>query len=236
MIPKIIHYCWFGRSEKSQFVKKCIDSWKRYCPDFEIIEWNEDNFDLDYNDYVRYCYNNRKWAFLSDFVRLAVVAERGGLYFDTDVELVKSPEEVLQYEAFYGFENDEYVNSGQGFGAVSGHSTVIRMRDEYASLTPDENGDYPLIGCPRINTQILADMGLKRDGTRQNVAGAEIFPEDYFNPYDDPTGRLNKTQNTISIHWYAKSWMSKKVILRSKITKPLHRLFGVDVLKRLRRK
>ncbi len=87
MIPKKIHYCWFGRNELPALAKKCIASWKKYCPDYEIIEWNEDNFDLDYNGYTRYCYDNKKWAFLSDFVRLVVVAEQGGIYFDTDVEL-----------------------------------------------------------------------------------------------------------------------------------------------------
>ena len=117
MIPKKIHYCWFGRGEKPKLAQKCIASWRKYCPDYEIVEWNEDNFNLDYNDYTRYCYDNKKWAFLSDFVRLVIVAEHGGLYFDTDVELLKSPDELLQYDAFYGFENDNYIATGLGFGA-----------------------------------------------------------------------------------------------------------------------
>ena len=112
MIPKKIHYCWFGRGEKPKLAQMCIASWRKYCPDYEIVEWNEDNFDLDYNAYTRYCYDNKKWAFLSDFVRLVVVAEHGGLYFDTDVELLKSPDELLRYGAFYGFENDSNINTG----------------------------------------------------------------------------------------------------------------------------
>lgn len=235
MIPKKIHYCWFGRGEKTKKAKKCIASWKKYCPDYEIIEWNEDNFDLDYNDYTRYCYANKKWAFLSDFVRLIVVAEYGGMYFDTDVELVKRPDELLQYEAFYGFENDEFVNSGEGFGSIPKHPTVLEMINEYTDIVPDENGDYLAVACPALNTRALVRLGLKLDGTRQNVAGAEILPVDFLNPYDDPTGRLCKTKNTISIHWYAKSWLGKKVVLRSKLTKPLHRVFGVDVFKRFRK-
>ena len=83
MIPKKIHYCWFGHGEKPALAQKCIESWKKYCPDYEIIEWNEDNFDMDYNEYVRYCYENKKWAFLSDFVRLVVIYEQGGIYFDS---------------------------------------------------------------------------------------------------------------------------------------------------------
>lgn len=235
MIPKKIHYCWFGRGEKPKLAKKCIASWKKYCPDYEIIEWNEDNFNLDYNGYTRYCYDNRKWAFLSDFVRLVVVAEQGGIYFDTDVELLKKPDELLQYEAFYGFENNKNINTGQGFGAVASHPTIEAMKAQYTALEPDEASAYPIVVCPALNTAALLPFGLKLDGSRQNVAGAEILPIDWMNPYDDPTGRLNKTKNTISIHWYSKSWMSKGKILRSTLTKPLHRIFGVDAFKRFRK-
>ena len=235
MIPKKIHYCWFGRNEKSDLAKKCIASWKKYCPDYEIIEWNEDNFNLDYNEYTRYCYDNKKWAFLSDYVRLCVVAENGGIYFDTDVELIKKPDELLIYEAYYGFENDSNVATGLGFGAVKNHPTILSMKAEYEKLEKNEDGSFPLVVCPELNTKALIPFGLKLDGTRQNVGGAEILPWDFFNPYDDPTGRLNKTENTVSVHWYSKSWMSKKTILRSKIMKPLHRIFGVDAFARFRK-
>lgn len=228
MIPKKIHYCWFGRGEKTKLAQKCIASWRRYCPDYEIIEWNEDNFDLDYNGYTRYCYDNKKWAFLSDFVRLVVVAEYGGIYFDTDVELLKSPDELLQYGAFYGFENDANVNTGQGFGAEAMHATVLAMKAEYDKLCPDLNGAYPIVVCPALNTAALLPFGLVLDGSRQNIAGAEILPVDWLNPYDDPTGRLSKTKNTVSVHWYSKCWMSKGTILRSKLTKPFHRIFGTN--------
>lgn len=235
MIPRKIHYCWFGRGEKPKLAHKCITSWKKYCPDYEIIEWNEDNFDLDYNGYTRYCYDNKKWAFLSDFVRLVVVAEHGGIYFDTDVELLKSPDELLQHGAFYGFENDTNIATGLGFGAEAKHATVLAMKAEYDNLRPNLEGDYPSIVCPALNTAALLPFGLVLDGSRQNIAGAEILPIDWLNPYDDPTGRLNKTKNTISIHWYSKSWMNKGMILRSKLTKPLHRIFGVDAFKRFRK-
>ena len=235
MIPKKIHYCWFGRGEKPKLAQKCIASWKKYCPDYEIIEWNEDNFDLDYNAYTRYCYDNKKWAFLSDFVRLVVVAEYGGLYFDTDVELLKSPDELLQYGAFYGFENNSNIATGLGFGSQANHPTILAMRGKYEEVEPDVDGNYPLIVCPALNTAALIPFGLRLDGSRQNIAGAEILPVEYLNPYDDPTGSLTKTKNTISVHWYSKSWMSKGKILRSKLTKPLHRVFGVDAFKRFRK-
>lgn len=235
MIPKRIHYCWFGRGEKPKLAKKCINSWKRLCPDYEMIEWNEDNFDLDYNEYTRYCYDQKKWAFLSDYVRLVVVAEQGGIYFDTDVELLKRPDALLQSEAFYGFENDASIATGLGFGAEAGHPTILAMKAKYDEIKPDADGAYPMIVCPALNTQALLPFGLVLDGSRQSIAGAEILPADWLNPYEDPTGRLNKTANTVSVHWYSKSWMSKGTILRSKLTKPLHRIFGVDAFKRFRK-
>lgn len=234
MIPKKIHYCWFGKGEKPKKAQKCIASWKKYCPDYEIIEWNEDNFDIKQYPYAAYCLENKKYAFLSDFVRLVVINEHGGVYFDTDVELIRSPDGLLQYDAFYGFENDEFVATGLGFGAVRGHETVRKMLELYLALEPDEGGAYPIIGCPRLNTEALLSFGLKQNGKEQTVGGARILPADFFNPYDDPTGKLNLTKNTVSIHWYSKSWMSKKSILRSTITKPFHRLFGKDCFERLK--
>lgn len=235
MIPKTIHYCWFGRGEKPKLAQKCIASWRKFCPDYEIIEWNEDNFDVSRYPYAEYCLKEKKYAFLSDFVRLVVVAEHGGIYFDTDVELVKSPDGLLDYEAFFGFENSSAVATGLGFGAEAGHPTVRAMLAEYLGLALDENGAFPIVGCPALNTRALLAFGITLNGARQNVGGAEILPVDYLNPYDNPTGRLNKTANTISIHWYGKSWLSPKKILRSKLTQPFHRLFGNDCFRWLRR-
>lgn len=235
MIPKIIHYCWFGRGEKPKLAQKCIASWKKYCPDFEIIEWNEENFEIEKYPYAKYCYDNQKWAFLSDFARLVVVHEYGGVYFDTDVEMIKTLGELLTYEAFYGFENNEKVNTGQGFGAVPKHETVEAMLQKYYELRINNQGNFPLVVCPALNTEALLPMGLVLNGRFQKVNGAVILPVDYLNPYDDPTGRLNKTKNTVSIHWYSKSWMDKKTILRSTITKPFHRVFGKDCFAWLKR-
>ena len=229
MIPKIIHYCWFGRGEKPELAQKCIASWKKFCPDYEIIEWNEDNFDLNCNDYVRYCYANKKWAFLSDYVRLAVVNEHGGLYFDTDVEVLKAPDELLKFQAFYGFESDTAVNTGQGFGTVANHPIMASMLQQYLAIKPDEQGQFPLTPCPKLNTEALLPFGLELNGQRQNVAGAEILPVDYMNPYDDATGQLNKTANTVSI-------LSPGMRLRSKLTRPFHRLFGVNCFDWLKKK
>lgn len=232
-IPKIIHYCWFGRGEKPKLAKKCIASWKRYCPDYKIIEWNEDNFDISYNAYTKFCYQNKKYAFLSDYVRLLIVEKYGGIYFDTDVEVIKPLNELLMDEAFYGFENESFVATGLGFGAIPHHCTVQRMIKQYDTLV---GGNHDMITCPKLNTEALIPLGLIRNGKTQKIGGAKIYSKEYFNPYDDPTGVLQKTSNTVSIHWYSKSWLSKTTIIRSQLTKPIHRILGVDCFKFLRKK
>ena len=231
MIPKTIHYCWFGRGELSTKAKKCIQSWKKYCPDYEIIEWNEDNFDINQNEYTRKVYAEKKYAFLSDYARLKIVYEQGGIYLDVDVELVKSLDDLLENDAYFGFETKEFINTGVGFGAKQGSIAVKTLLEEYNQLL---DGTKDVIGCPKLNTEGVIKLGLERNGQLQKLADCTVYPADYFNPYDDPTGRLNKTKKTYSIHWYAKSWLDKKTIIRSKLTKPLHRIFGTDFLKKKR--
>lgn len=235
MIPKVIHYCWFGGKEKPKSVQKCIASWKKNMPDYKIIEWNEDNFDLDIHPYTRFCFDNKKWAFLSDYARLWVVNNNGGLYFDTDVEALKSFDELLENDAFFGFENKDYIASGLGFGAVAHHITVEAMLKEYDNFCSGKE-EPNFIGCPTLNTKALIPLGLKLNGEKQIVENALILPADYFNPFEDSTGRVKKTENTYSIHWYSKSALKKKDILRSKITRPFHRLFGehcFDLIKKM---
>ena len=225
MIPKKIHYCWFGRGEKPKLAKKCIASWKKYCPDYEIIEWNEDNFDINTNEYTKWCYENKKYAFLSDYVRLLVVYQNGGIYFDTDVELIRNPDFLLENQAFFGFESNEYVNTGVGFGAETENIALNEMINEYSLLL---DGKHGVIGCPKLNTEALVKLGLKRDGSYQEFSWGTVYPKEYFNPYESTTGLLNKTENTVSIHWYMGSCLTTRQKIRSVISKPLHRIFGVD--------
>lgn len=238
MIPKKIHYCWFGRGEKPKLAQKCIASWKKYCPDYEIIEWNEDNFNVNMNGYTRMCYENKKWAFLSDFVRLWVVYQNGGIYFDTDVELVKKPDFLLENTAFFGFEtsgseeSDISINSGLAFGSVASGLALQYMIEEYKPLLDGEHG---VVMCPEVNTAALEKLGLVRDGSYQEHSWGTIYPKDYFNPLESTTGKLIKTENTVSIHWYMGSCLTKKQLVRSKITKPLHRIFGTNCFAWLKR-
>lgn len=225
MIPKVIHYCWFGRGEKPKLAKKCIASWKKYMADYEVIEWNEDNFDIDMNAYTRMCYDQKKYAFLTDYVRLIVVQKYGGIYFDTDVEVVRNFDDLLDNSAFFGFETSKYVNTGLGFGAEKENEIVKQMISEYDYLLDGKNG---MIGCPTLNTEALLKFGLIQSGEKQRIGKAVVYPTDFFNPRDSATGELKRTENTYSIHWYSMSWLPKRLRIRSKITRVFHRLFGVN--------
>ena len=232
MIPKKIHYCWFGKGKKSKLALKCIRSWRQYCPEYEVIEWNEENFDIDMNGYTRMCYAEKKYAYLSDYVRLWVVEKYGGIYFDTDVEVIRSLEELLRNDAFFCFENKQYVASGLGFGSVAHGKVIQAMLKEYEILLDGKNG---VRMCPKLNTQALVALGLKQNGRKQTVCEAVIYPMDVLNPYNSATGKLEKTENTFSIHWYEATWMSKHLKIRGMITRPIHRIFGVDVFQRFRK-
>ena len=225
MIPKIIHYCWFGRGEKPELAKKCIASWKKSCPDFEIREWNEDNCDYLAMPFMAEAYAAKKYAFVSDVMRLIVLEQYGGVYFDTDVEVLRDITPLLNDEGFIGFENDRYVNSGQVMAMVAHQPVVQVMIEEYKKLhfvKPD--GSIAPVGCPHLNTDVLERFGLERNGQEQVVAGIHVYPADWLNPLDSTTGKLNKTPNTYSIHWYSMSWLPKRVRLKAKLGRILRRV------------
>ena len=228
MIPKIIHYCWFGGRPKPRLVRTCIASWKRYCPGWQIIEWNEQNFDPARNGYTRICMEKGQYAFLSDYVRLAVVEAWGGVYLDTDVELLGPLEDLLTEDAFFGFETDRQVATGLGFGSVAHGTAVTAMLRAYDPLLDGSSGTRM---CPALNTAALEALGLVPDGSRQRVAEALILPPEYLNPMDSATGRIRRTENTRAIHHYAASWLSRGKRLRLFVTRPLHRLFGKECLR-----
>ena len=229
MIPKIIHYCWFGRGEKPELAKKCIASWKKFCPDFEIREWNEDNCDYLAMPFMAEAYAARKYAFVSDVMRLAVLEQYGGVYFDTDVEVLRDISPLLGDEGFIGFENNRFVNSGQVMAAVPHQPIVQAMIDEYKKLhymQPDSS--VMPIGCPRLNSDVLERFGLIRNGQEQIVAGIHVYPDDYFSPMDSTTGKLTKTENTYSIHWYSMSWLPKRTQMKAKLGRVWRRMRGAS--------
>lgn len=232
MIPKKIHYCWFGRNPLPKSAQKCIASWRKFCPDYEIIEWNESNFDVNMNEYTKMCYAEKKYAFLTDYIRLIVVQKEGGIYFDTDVEVIKSFDDLLDCDAFFGFETDKYIATGLGFGAIANQPILNLLIHQYDQLL---DGKHGTIGCPILNTIPLSEVGFSLNGESQVVDNVRIYSSDYFNPLNNNTGVLDKTENTYSVHWYSMSWMDSKARTRSKITRIFHRIFGehcFDWLKR----
>ena len=230
MIPKKIHYCWFGRGPKPKLALKCIDSWKKYCPDYEIIEWNEDNFDVNCCDYVKEAYENRKYAFVTDYVRLYAMYNYGGIYMDTDVEVVKPLDEFLSNMAFSGFENDTQVPTGI-MASEKNFSLFGYLLSYYDNRHFVNDGKFDMETNVAIITDMLLKKGLVQNGKFQIVEGFALYPKDYFCPFDNNTGVLNKSSNTATIHWFNKSWVSKNERIRSKITRPIHRLFGDDCFK-----
>lgn len=225
MIPKIIHYCWFGKGEKPESAQRCIDSWKRFCPDFEIREWNEDNCDYLAMPFTAEAYEKEKYAFVSDVMRLVVLENHGGVYFDTDVELIKDISPLLSDEGFIGFENDMYVASGLTIASVPHHPVIQAMIEEYKVLhfvQPD--GSVTPIGCPKVNTAVMKRFGLETNGKEQLVSGIRVYPADYFNPLDSTTGKLTKTANTYSIHWYSMTWLPKHKRVKARLGRIMRRI------------
>lgn len=226
MIPKIIHYCWFGGNEKPEKAQKCLASWRRFCPEYEFREWNEENVSLeDCPKYVQDAYAAKKYAFVTDYVRLKVLHEHGGFYMDTDVELLKSLDPFLKDRGVIGFENNSFVNSGQMLAAEAGHPILEEMMRCYDGISfYREDGSMYLLGCPHVNTDVLVRHGLVKNGREQVVAGFHIYPADWFNPLDSTTEELSKTRNTVSIHWYSMSWIPKWMQYRVQIMRRIRRV------------
>lgn len=210
-IPKKIHYCWFGEKPLTQEAKKCIESWKKYMPDYEIIEWNEKNYDINCCDFLKKAYINKKWAFVSDYVRLDVIYKYGGIYLDTDVEAIKSFNSLLCLEGFIGFDDDNFLNSGSGIGGIKGNKFILLNKEFYEKLNFD---NYLLnlndISCPRITTKIFKENGGIRNNKPQKILDMNIFSKEYFCPLNFYTGKLNITSKTYSIHKYSMSWLSSR--------------------------
>ena len=229
-IPKVIHYCWFGKNELPPLAKKCIKSWQKKCPDYEIICWNEDNFDLQQNRYMREAYEAGKWAFVSDFVRLKVIYDHGGIYLDTDVELLKPLDSLLEGSGFMGFDEKGIVATGLGFGAEKGNKIIEEFLNDYNDISfvqPD--GSFDLTPCPDRNTATLRRLGMDTGICDQTFMGMRFLPREYLCPMDYYTGKKTVTKNTYSIHHYCATWTSDV----TKRTTRIKRIIGVKMYDKL---
>lgn len=207
MIPKVIHYCWFGKQPLPKSVKANIDSWKKNCPDYTIVQWNEDNFDVDKYSFTREAYNNRQWAFVSDVARLDIIYNHGGIYLDTDVELLKSLDSVLDTQAYFACEDRFSVNTGLGFGAVKHNQFVLSNLQEYQNKHfVNLDGTLDKVICVDITSHLLFKMGFKANGKKQKIDGLIIYPKSYFCPIRFGSQRERIEDNTISIHHYDATW------------------------------
>lgn len=209
VIPKIIHYCWFGRGEMPKIMKKCLKSWKKYCPDWKIVFWNEDSFDVDSTLWTKQAYEAKKYAFVADFVRLKALYEMGGVYLDTDQELIKPLEPFMNHEAFFGFMDKTNVSAGV-IGARKGHPLMGEMYDYYRDR-PFLTGDSQDIK-PNTNwmTDILLSKGLKLDDSYQNLGNVVIYPQTYFCPTSCVSIEDLSGPDTVALHHWAMTWRTKK--------------------------
>ena len=210
MIPKIIHYCWFGRNPLPPLAIQCIESWKKYFPDYEIKEWNEDNFDVNIIPYTSEAYKAKKYAFVSDYARFWILYNYGGLYFDTDVEVIRPMNDIIEKGSFMGFESEGTgCNPGLGLGCSPDHGFIKKMLDLYGTLSfvASKDNEFKYKTIVEYTTEILVEHGLKDINETQLIEGFYIYPNDYFNPINIITKRLYITDNTRSIHHFAASWV-----------------------------
>lgn len=223
-LPKNIHYCWFGRKPLPKLALKCINSWRKFLPEFQITEWNEDNFDVNIIPYTAEAYKRGKFAFVSDFARFWILYNQGGLYFDTDVEIIKSMDDIIENGPFIGIENDNqriYIAPGLGMGAYSKMIFYKEIISIYEKYNPQDLIEPLLI---KETTDLFVSKGFKLIDKIQKIDDITIYPNEYFNPKDDYTGKIHITDNTRAIHHFAKSWVENYGPLRNSLTQFYHRL------------
>lgn len=238
MIPKTIHYCWFGQKPLPELALKCIASWKKFLPDYEVREWNENNFDVNQIPYTAEAYKCKKYAFVSDYARFKIMYEYGGIYFDTDVEVIKTLDSIINKGPFWGTEvanKGLSCNPGLGFASPRGLDLCKKMLDYYENKTfilPD--GKLDLTTVVEIFSKILEDKGFSFSYFLEEHDGIHVYPPEYFCPINYHTGKKNITQNTYTIHHYAASWVNKydNLSLFAKIWNFLH-LPNTDLRRRL---
>ncbi len=236
MIPKKIHYCWFGKKPLPKLAKKCMASWKKYCPDYEIIKWNEHNFDINYCSYTKEAYEMGKYAFVSDVARLYALVNQGGIYMDFDVEIIRPIDAFLKYKAFSGFETDDIIQTGI-MACEQNFNLFKECLLEYEQLHfIKKDGSFDITPNTYRITNTCVKYGLQLNNTEQNIKNCLIFPKDYFCPKNYNIQKLIITENTYSIHHFYGSWYT----LQMKTYNLLVKIFGdkfvkfiVDILKKL---
>lgn len=221
MIPKIIHYCWFGGNPLPNDVKKCIESWKKMCPDYEIVKWDESNFDVTKHPFSKAAYEAKAWAFVSDYARLKIVYDNGGIYLDTDVELLKNLDFLLKYQCYIGVQQVGHLcTTGLGFGASKQNTIVYEMLKMYDKIEYIDEDKFKF-ACPYLNNEIIKRMGYSYNPEKiVEIEGTLVLPEKYLDPVAPGSGsKYLKCEDTISIHHYSASWMGEKTRLKRRLVR-----------------
>ena len=231
MIPKVIHYCWFGEKKLPEDAKRCIKSWKKKCPDFSIVEWNESNFDVNCHPFVKAAYEAKAWAFVTDYVRLKVIYENGGIYLDTDVRVLKDFSPLLNHPAFFGSEQlKNFVATGLGFGAEKGNLLVKALLKSYDTVNLVKD-NLRNISCPRLNTNVFVRYGYVQNDRYQDLGVAVVYPPLFFDPLAPGSDKDLVCSDTYSIHLYNASWTPTKYYFKARI----RRIIGSKNIIRIKR-
>ena len=232
-IPKKIHYCWFSGNPIPDYLLKCMESWKKYCPDYEIIRWDESNYDINKNLYMKQAYEAKKWGFVPDVARLDILYHHGGIYLDTDVELLRNIDDLLYQEAFVGVEKWGSINLGGCSGAIPHHPIIKQMLDyrieERFCL---QDGSLNQTTCGYYETKPLIMLGMKPNNMIQQIGSMTVYSSDFFHPYDYMSGETHITDNTFSIHHFNGGWLNRENIEERKKTQKLYQ----QVLRRMKGK
>ncbi len=211
VIPKRLHYMWLGGNPLPDNLKRCIESWKKYCPDYEIIRWDESNYNVHKNVFMSEAYDNGRYGFVPDYARLDILYHYGGIYLDTDVELIRGLDDLLYQEAFCGVEKWQVINFGGCSGAIKGHRALepfLECWEGRKLIRSDRTLDN--ISSGLIDTGIALRAGYELNGKNQSVLGMNIYTYDYFHPYDYMSGLLETTSDTFSIHHFQGGWLDEK--------------------------
>lgn len=236
-MEKIIHYCWFGEGEKPKLTQKCIETWKKFLPDYKIIEWNEKNFDVGCCRFVKEAYEARNFAFVSDYARAKALYENGGIYFDTDVEVLKSFDRFLSDEFFVGFEEKAFVGTCV-MGAQKGTSILKEYMSHYENAAYlNEDGTKYSDTNVLLLTRLLEEKGLERNDKEQTVDGyIKVYPRTFFSPYDYINGINYITDDSYSIHHFTLSWLPKSTRIKTGIKRKIIKIIGGENIKKIREK
>lgn len=231
MIPKVIHYCWFGGKPLPTDVKECIRSWKKHCPDYEIKRWDESNFDVSCHPFIAAAYEAKAWAFVSDYARLKIIYENGGVYFDTDVELLKNIDFLLEEKCYISVQQEVHLcTTGLGFGAVKGSPVVKAMLEQYDGLifSPEKTAQ---MACPYLNDAVLKNLGYQHSDEIVRLPEVTVYPSRFFDPLAPGKTQVLLCEDTVSIHHYSATWTSGKNRLKRRV----YRAIGEERIHRFKK-